>query len=131
MGSAKWLVLWLVVWWRPLSVATVLVVVARWPLVLWLVLRLVVLLVIVVVIVRLMLLLLLLLRRRLLLVVLSGGSLILHHGLQVAVVLRVPAAVEVALLLLHGRPLVARSVRTCTAPGATCGLPVILGPRRT
>lgn len=71
VGSAEGLVLWLVVRWRPLPVATMLVAVARWPLVLWLVLLVVVLLLVVVVVVVAWLL-LLLLRWRRLRVVLGG-----------------------------------------------------------
>lgn len=131
VGSAEGLVLWLVVRWRPLPVAPMLVAVARWPLVLWLVLLVVLVLLLVVVVVVVAW--LLLLRWRRLRVVLGGrggSGLVLHHGLQVAVVLRVPAAVEVALLLLwrlcRGTLLVAGPVTPRGGPRAACCPPVVV-----
>lgn len=155
-GVAKrWLVMLLLVVlrWRPLAVSAVFVAIRRRPMMLRrLVLRLMMMVLLLVVIVLLLLVMLLLrlvivvwlvvlwlLVLRLLVLLLlrrrlrgSGiGSLALHHGLQVAVVLRVSAAVEMLLLVL----LRGRAVVTATTSAAGCAAAsrrtVVLLSRRT
>lgn len=140
-SGAVWLLRLVVRRWRPLPVtAAVLVAFNLLPMVvLLLVLRLVVMLLLLVV-VAVLLLVVIVLRLVLLLVMVLGsgraGSLILHHGLQVAVVFRVAAATELLRLLLllvmmmRGWGLVGSTAAPTPACAAASRLAMVLLPRR-
>lgn len=150
--------LWLVVLGRrPVSVSAMFIavrgrtVMLLLGLVLWLMMMLLVVIVLLVLLLLLLVVVLLVVLLRLLVVelllrlllrLLRGGrvgSLVLHHGFQVAVVLRVPAAVKLLLVLLvllgllvllRGRAVLAAAASAATGCANTSGLAVVLLPRR-